>query len=83
MTAARFDALSNQALRPAKDAVNDPVRHEIDVVVANMLEIHKAQSVAEEVTSLHTNPESGIANATEILRKLWCAEPSVHGWKGS
>ena len=81
MGAARFDALSNQSLCPAKDAVNDPVRHEIDVVVANMLEIHKAQSVAEEVTSLQSVPESGIRNAVEILRKLWCAEPSVHGWK--
>ena len=83
MAAARFDALSNQSLRPAKDAVEDPVRREIDAAVSNMLEIHKAQSVSEEVISLHTNPESGIANATEILRKLWCAEPSVHGWKGS
>ena len=83
MAAARFDALSNQSLCPAKDAVNDPVRREIDAAVSNMFEIHKAQSVCEEVISLHTNPESGIANATEILRKLWCAEPSVHGWKGS
>ena len=83
MAAARFDALSNQSLLPAKDAVEDPVRREIDAAVSNMLEFHKAQSVSEEVISLHTNPESGIANATEILRKLWCAEPSVHGWKGS
>ena len=83
MAAARFDALSNQSLRPAKDAVNDPVRHEIDVEVSNMFEIHKAQSVSEEVTSLQSIPESGIRNAMEILRTLWCAEPSVHGWKGS
>ena len=83
MAATRFDALCNQALRPAKDAAIDPVRREIDAAVSNILEIHKAQSVSEEVISLHTNPDSGIANATEILRELWCAEPSVHGWKRS
>ena len=83
MAAARFDALSNQTLLPAKEAAEDPVRREIDAAVSNMLEIHKAQTASEEVISLHTNPDSGIANATEILRKLWCAEPSVHGWKGS
>ena len=83
MAAARFDVLSNQALLPAKDAVEDPVRREIDAVVSNMLEIHKAQSAAEEEISLLTNPESGIANATEILRKLWCAEPSVYGQRRS
>jgi hypothetical protein len=83
MVAARFDVLSNQALLPAKDAVEDPVRREIDAAVSNMLEIHKAQSVAKEEISLLTNPESGIANATEILRKLWCAEPSVYGQRRS
>ena len=83
MAAARFDALSNQSLRPAKDAVNDPVRQEIDVVVSNIFEIHKARSVSEEVMSLQSVPDSGIRNAMEILRTLWCAEPSVHGWKGS
>ena len=83
MAATRFDALSNQSLRPAKDAVEDPVRQEIDAVVSYMFEIHKAQSVSEEVTSLQSIPESGIRNAMEILRTLWCAEPSVHGWKGS
>ena len=83
MAAARFDALSNQSLLPAKDAVNDLVRHEIDAAVSNMLEIHKAQSVSEEAMSWQKIPDSGISNAMEILRKLWCAEPSVHGWKGS
>ena len=83
VAAARFDALSNQALLPAKDAVEDPVRREIDAAVSNMLEIHKAQSAAEEEISLLTNPDSGIANATEILRKLWCAEPSVYGQRRS
>ena len=83
MTAARFDALSNQTLLPVKDAVQDPVRREIDAVVANMFEIHKAQSVSEEEDSLITNPDSGIANATEILRTLWCAEPSVYGQRRS
>ncbi len=83
MAAARFDALCNQALRPAKDAAIDPVRQEIDAAVSYMFEIHKAQSVSEEVTSLQSIPESGIRNAMEILRTLWCAEPSVHGWKGS
>ncbi len=83
MAATRFDALSNQSLRPAKDAVNDPVRHEIDAAVTDMLEIHKTQSVSEEVNSLQSVPDSGIRNAVEILRRLWCAEPSVHGWKAS
>ena len=87
MAAARFDALSNQSLLPAKDAVNDLVRHEIDAAVSNMLEIHKAQSVSEEAMSWQkipdSLPDSGISNAMEILRELWCAEPSVHGWKGS
>ena len=83
MAAARFDALSNQSLLPAKDAAKDPVRKEIDAAVSNILEIHKAQSVSEEVMSLQSVPDSGIRNAMEILRTLWCAEPSVHGWKES
>ena len=83
MAAARFDVLSNQALLPAKDAVEDPVRREIDAAVSNMLEIHKAQSVSEEVMSLQSVPDSGIRNAVEILRRLWCAEPSVYGQRRS
>ena len=79
MAAARFDALSNQTLLPAKYAVEDPVRAEIDAAVSNMFEIHKAQSVSEEVMPLQSVPDSGILNAVEILRKLWCAEPSVYG----
>ena len=83
MAATRFDALSNQALCPAKDAAIDPVRKEIDNVVSNIFEIHKAQSISEKIMSLQSVPDSGIRNATNILRKIWCAEPSVHGWKES
>ena len=87
MAATRFDALSNRSLRPAKGAVNDPVRHEIDAAVTDMLEIHKAQSVSEEVMSFQriqdSIPDSGISNAIGMLRELWCAEPSIHGWKES
>ena len=83
MAASRFDALSNQTLLPAKNAVVDPVRAEIDAVVSNMLEIHKAQCVSEEVMPPQSVPDSGILNAVEILRKLWCAEPSVYGQRRS
>ena len=83
IAAARFDVLSNQALLPAKNADEDPVRREIDAAVSNMFEIQKAQSAAEEENSLLTNPDSGIANSTEILRTLWCAEPSVYGQRKS
>ena len=83
MAATRFDALSNQTLLPAKNAAIDPVRQEIDAAVTEMIEIHKAQSASVEAMSLGSIPDSGIANATELLRELWCAEPSVHGWKRS
>ena len=83
MASARFDALSNQSLLPARDAAKDPVRKEIDAAVSNIFEIHKAQSASKEATSLESVPDSGISNAIGILRELWCAEPSVHGWKGA
>ena len=87
--AAQFDALSNRVLLPAKDAAADSVRQEIDAAVSRIFEIHKTQSASEEEVSLQRGldsdslPESGIGNAMGILRELWCAEPSVHGWKGT
>ena len=83
----RFDALAKDTLLPAKDAATDPVRLEIDAAVSEMFEIHKNQPAWEEgvpvqkVLDSDSFSESGIRNAMGILRELWCAEPSVHGWK--
>jgi len=82
--AARFDALSDLVLLPAKDAVEDPVRQGIDDAVSSMFEIHKARSIIAEGTGLtdrdfDPRPESGISNALGMLKEMWCDQPSVHG----
>jgi hypothetical protein len=83
MAAARFDVLAHRDLLPAKDAAKDPVRAEIDEVVSAMFELHKVQPHSEAgligALSQNLDSESEINNATGILRKLLCAEPSVHG----
>lgn len=84
MAAARFDVLSHKNLLPAKDATKDPVRAEIDEVVSAMFELHKVQahSGAGPIggrSQQNLDSESEINDATGILRKLLCAEPSVRG----
>ena len=83
----RFDTLAREKLLPAKDAARDPVRQQIDAAVSKMFELHKRPATPQRVAQFQRAPdsfsESGIRNAMQVLRKLWCAEPSVHGWKGS
>ena len=87
--AQRFDTLAHARMLPAKDVATDPVRQQIDAAVSEMFEIHKTLDLSEHVMPFQkvpesdSFPESGIRNATAILRELWCAEQSVHGWKGS
>ena len=85
VAAARFDALEQKQLLPARDAANDEVRKEIDDAVAEMLEVHKRQTVSDERFAPQRMPESnspresGIRNTMEVLRGPWCAEASIHG----
>ena len=86
VAAHRFDRLAQEKLLPAKDAAKDPVRRQIDTAVSQMFEAHKRPATSERAVQIQEDPdsfsESAIGNATRVLRKLWCAEPSVHGWKG-
>ena len=81
LATARFDALSDRSLLPAKDAAVDSVRHEIDSAVSEMFEIHKEGMLLQRVPDSDSIPESEIRSVTAILREIWCAEPSVHGRK--
>ena len=58
-----FGRLSNQVMEPASYAWRDPVRREIDEVVLDMLGIDA--------------PES--RQVMNLIRRIWCREPSVHG----
>ena len=56
-----FQNLANKELLPVCQLHADPVRHEIDEAVADMLGLpYDPQAIAH-------------------LRRIWCAEPSVHG----
>ena len=78
----RFDTLAQAKLLPAKDAAKNPVRRQIDAAVSEMIEAHNSPAASEQSVRFGRVAESGIGNAMEALRELWCAEPSVHGWKG-
>ena len=78
----RFDRLAQAKLLPAKDAAKDPVRRQIDAAVSEMIEVHNSPAASEQAMRFRRAAESRIGNAMEALRELWCAEPSVHGWKG-
>ena len=85
----RFDTLAQEKLLPARDAAKDPVRRQIDAAVSQMFEAQKRAEASERALRSQRVPDSGsfldsgIGNATRALRKLWCAEPSVHGRKRS
>ncbi len=64
--AAVFEELADRDLRPAHEAVDDPVRHRLD------------EAVLGEVLGLSAKTLDRLA----VLRAQWCAEPSVHGGKG-
>ena len=81
LATARFDALCDRVLLPAKDAVMDSVRHEVDAAVLEMFEIHKEGMLLQRVPDSDLVLESEIRSVTESLRTIWCAEPSVHGRK--
>ena len=84
-----FDTLAQEKLLPARDAAKDPVRRQIDGAVSQMFEAQKRAEASERALRSQRVPDSasfldsGIGNATRALRKLWCAEPSVHGRKRS
>ena len=61
-----FDELADCDLRPAHEAVDDPVRHRLD------------EAVLGEVLGM----SDGVLDRLAVLRGQWCAEPSVHGGKG-
>ena len=81
LATARFDALCDRVLRPAKDAVVDSVRHEIDAAMLEMFEIHKEGMLLQRGPDSELVPKREIRSVTGILREIWCAEPSVHGRK--
>jgi len=60
-----FDELAGRDLRPAHEAVADPVRHRLD------------EAVLQEVLGL----SGEVLDRLAVLREQWCAEPSVHGGK--
>ena len=78
----RFETLAQAKLLPARDAVKDPMRRQIDAAVAEMLEAHSKRAASEQAVRFRRVAESGIGNAVGVLRELWCAEPSVHGRRG-
>ena len=62
-----FAEFRNRPLLPANEAYRDPVRADLD------------QAVLVRLLGL---PE-GIEDSLRLLRDQWCAEPSVHGGKGT
>ncbi|MCY4067854.1 MAG: hypothetical protein OXE79_01930 [Acidimicrobiaceae bacterium] len=60
-----FDEMAECELRPAHEAVDDPVRHRLD------------ESVLRQLLGLPGEALEALA----VLRAQWCAEPSVHGGK--
>ena len=82
LAATRFDILSDRVLLPAKDAAVDSVRPQIDDAVIEVLEFHKEGMLLQRVPNSDSFPESEIRSVTAMLCELWCAESSVHGWKG-
>lgn len=60
-----FPRLAALTLRPAAYAWIDDARKEIDAVVLQMLDIDTAEA----------------RDAVDMIRRLWCREPSVHGGK--
>ena len=62
-----FDQLQDQPMLPANEAWRDDVRHALDRAV---------------LTRMLGLPED-IMEPLGVLRRQWCAEPSVHGGKGT
>ena len=65
LASSAFETCATQSLRPACEAHADDTRHQIDDVVADMLNLPKSQAT----------------DVSKTLRDWWCAEPTVHGYK--
>ena len=62
-----FHALKHQRMLPFNEADHDPVRHELDRLLTEVLNITSEDA----------------HKAIHRLRELLCAEPSIHGGKKS
>lgn len=83
--AEQLDRLAPQTLRPACQAHADSVRMQIDDAVCEMFRLMPhaggfvAQSRDEYNDQVVGSHYAQLQNVAAILRRLWCAEPSVHG----
>ena len=65
-----FEDFKDRAFLPANEAYQDPTRKDLD---------HELLFGIASVLHLDPSLEAGL----DLLRKQWCAEPSVHGGKGT